>query len=118
MLVQFGLFIVTLGISAVYWHYVTLKELHIANGKDVGAGWWTALRLVPLANLFAFWHYSSEADAFTGGKYPGFALFIMWIIFAPIVWFLVQTELNKAAKGETEQLLNITPTGVNGGSCH
>ncbi len=103
MFVQFGLFIVTLGISAIYWHYVTLNELHIANGKDEGAGLWTVLLIVPIANLFAFWHYSSEAEAFTHGKYPRFAMLVMWIVFAPIVWFLMQTELNKAAKGEAEQ---------------
>ncbi len=99
MLIQLGLFIVTLGISAVYWYYSTLKELHIANGKDGSAFKWTVLLLVPIGNLIAYWHYSSEAGAFTGGKYPGFALFIMWIIFAPIVWLLVQLELNKAARG-------------------
>ena len=69
VLAQLGLFVVTLGIYAVYWYYSTLKELHIANGKDEGAGLWTVLALIPIANLFSWWHYSSEADTFTSGKY-------------------------------------------------
>ena len=103
VLAQLGLFVVTLGIYAVYWYYSTLKELHIANGKDEGAGLWTVLALIPIANLFSWWHYSSEADTFTSGKYSSVLLFIVWIIFSPIVWLLVQMELNKAAKGETRQ---------------
>ena len=91
------------GDYAVYWYYSTLKELHIANGKDEGAGLWTVLALIPIANLFSWWHYSSEADTFTSGKYSSVVLFIVWIIFSPIVWLLVQMELNKAAKGETRQ---------------
>ena len=43
MLGQLGLYIVTLGIYGVYWYYSTLKELHIANGKNEGAGLWTVL---------------------------------------------------------------------------
>ena len=38
MLMQVLLFIVTLGIYAIYWYYVTSKELHVANGKNEGAG--------------------------------------------------------------------------------
>ena len=37
MVMQIVLVIITLGIYAIYWFYVTLNELHIANGKDEGA---------------------------------------------------------------------------------
>ena len=102
MIMQVVLAIVTLGIYAIYWYYVSLDELHKANGKADGAGMWTVLSIIPIAkipiaNLFAYWHQSSEYAEFTGGKYPGIAIFILWIVFSPVVWFLVQMDLNRAA---------------------
>ena len=97
MVMQVVLVIITLGIYAIYWFYATLKELHIANGKEGSAGGWTVLAIVPIANLFAWWHYSMEYEQFIDKKYPGIAIFILWLVFAPVVWFLVQTDLNKAA---------------------
>ena len=100
MWVQVLLAIITLGIYTIYWFYVTLEELHRANGNQDGGGClWTILYLIPIANLFAYWHQSQEYDKFVSGKYPGIAIFILWIVFAPVVWFLVQRDLNAAAEG-------------------
>ena len=97
MFMQVLLFIVTLGLYGVYWFYVTLKELHVANGKSDSAALWTLLAVIPIANLFAWWHYSMEYELFSNRKYPGIAIFILWIVFSPVVWFLVQSDLNKEA---------------------
>ena len=98
MFVQVFLYIITLGIYGIYWFYVTTIELHRANGKDEGAGClWTILLLIPIANLFAYWHHSSEFASFVDGKYPSIGMFILWIFFSPAVWFLVQWELNRVA---------------------
>jgi hypothetical protein len=102
MLMQVVLMIVTLGFYAVYWYYVTLKGLHTANGKEASADLWTVLALVPIANLFAYWHYASESVEFVDQKYPAIVLFLAWIIFFPVAWYLVQSELNKAATGELD----------------
>ena len=99
MVMQVVLMIITLGIYAIYWYYSTLKELHVANGKDEGAGMWTVFLFLPLLNYFAMWHYSSEYAEFTAQKYPGLLIFLAWIIFLPIIWFLVQTDLNRSADG-------------------
>ncbi len=48
LVMQVVLTIVTLGIYTIYWLYSTLKELHIANGKDEGAGTWTLLMIIPI----------------------------------------------------------------------
>ena len=98
MLMQVLLVVITLGIYAIYWYYVTLKELHIANRKDESAGLYTVLSLIPLVSLIAWWHYASELSDFTDKKYPAILTFILWIVFAPAVWFLSQMELNKAAR--------------------
>ena len=103
MLMQVVLYIVTLGIYGIYWYYVTLGEMHIANGKNEGAGLWTLLFLIPIVNLFALWHYSSEAGAFTQGKYPAILLFILWLIFSLLVWIFVQIELNNAATSNSSR---------------
>ena len=98
MIMQVVLFIVTIGIYGIYWFYSTLKELLIANGKeDAGEILWTILSLIPLINLFAYWHYSSEWATFTNDKYPSFLMFILWIFFSPAVWLLTQLELNNAS---------------------
>ena len=100
MIMQVVLVVVTLGTYPLYWFYSTLKELHIANGKDEGAVMWTIFLFIPIVNHFADWHYSSEYANFTGDKYPALLIFLAWIVFLPIVWFLVQTDLNKAAVGK------------------
>ncbi|HIF44216.1 MAG TPA: DUF4234 domain-containing protein [Dehalococcoidia bacterium] len=99
MIMQIFLMVITLGIYAIYWFYSTLNELHIANGNDGGALLWTILALIPLLNLFAYWHYSSEFSKFNDGKYPSIVVFVAWVLFSPLVWLLVQIDLNKAADG-------------------
>ena len=47
---QVVLFIITLGIYAIYWYYSTLKELHVANDQDEGAGMWAVFLFIPILN--------------------------------------------------------------------
>ena len=68
MIMQIVLMVITLGIYAIYWFYSTVRELHIANGKDDGALLWAVLALIPLLNLLAYWHYSSEFSTFNGAN--------------------------------------------------
>lgn len=97
MVVQVVLYVITAGIYGIYWFYATLKELHLANYTDARAGWWTVLLLVPIANIFAFWHHAHQYAQFIGEKYPGIGIFLLWLVFAPAAWFLVQRDLNRAA---------------------
>ena len=97
---QVILVIVTLGIYTIYWYYVTLDEIHKANGRPGGAGSWTLLSVIPIARYFADWHHSDEYSEFVDDKYPAMGIFILWIVFSPAVWFLVQSDLNRAAKRE------------------
>ena len=93
---------VTLGIYALYWFYVTLGELHKANGNSEGSGLWTVLSLIPFIQYFAYWHYSNEYTEFVNEKYSAIAIFLLWVIFSPAVWFLVQSDLNGAANREED----------------
>ena len=99
MVMQVILAIITLGIYTIYWFYVTLGELYKANGRADEKRWlWTILYIIPIAQFFAYWHQSEQYAQFVSNKYPGIAIFILWIVFAPVVWFLVQTDLNRAAR--------------------
>ena len=100
MWMQVLLFIITLTIYGIYWFHVTLGELYRANGTEDKRRWlWTILYIIPIVKFFAYWHQGYEYDKFINGKYPGIAIFILWIIFPPAVWFLVQRDLNAAAEG-------------------
>ena len=100
MVMQVILVIVTLGVYALYWYYVTLGEIHKANGRPEGAGWWTFLSVIPIVQYFSYWHHSDEYSEFVDEKYPPIGIFMLWIVFSPAVWFLVQSDLNRAAKRE------------------
>ncbi len=97
MMMQVVLFLCTFGIYGLYWFYVTLKELHQDNGRDEWAGWWTGLLIIPIVNFFALWHHAHQYAQFVGGKYSGVAIFILWLVFFPAAWLLVQHDLNRAA---------------------
>ena len=100
MWVQVLIYIITLTIYGIYWFHVTLGELYRANGTEDKRRWlWTILYIIPIVQVFAYWHQGYEYDKFINGKYPGIAIFILWIIFPPAVWFLVQRDLNAAAEG-------------------
>ena len=87
-------------IYTIYWFHVTLGELYKANGREDRRRWlWTLLYIIPFAQFFAYWHQGYQYDQFVNGKYPGIAIFILWIVFGPVVWFLVQRDLNQAAQG-------------------
>jgi hypothetical protein len=99
MFIQVILYVITLGIYGLYWFYVTFNEMSTANGKTEDTGClWTFLLLIPIASLFSLWKHSMEYAEFVDNKYPGIAVFILWILFAPAVWFLVQLDLNRAAR--------------------
>lgn len=100
MWMQVFLTIITLGIYTIYWFHVTLGELYRANETEDKRRWlWTLLYIIPIVQIFAYWHQGYEYDKFVNGKYPGIAIFILWIVFGPAVWFLVQRDLNAAAEG-------------------
>ena len=105
MFVQVLLFIITLGIYSICWFYVTFNELNTANGKEASGCLWTILLFVPIANWFAQWKHSMEYAEFVSDKYPGIAIFILWLVLSQAVWFLVQLDLNRAARSNQRQNL-------------
>ena len=97
MVVQVFLMIITLGIYGIYWFYVTSKEMIEHKGLDGSPGLWTVLSLIPLVNLYAEYKQGEAVEALTDSSVNRWIIFILWLVFSPAVWFIVQTELNKRA---------------------
>ena len=97
------MFVVTLGIYAIYWFYVTSKEMVAYKKLDGSPGLWTVLLFVPVASLYSYWKHSKAVEAVTDGKYQTILIFILWNFFAPAVWLLTQIELNRLADLEEQR---------------
>ena len=98
LLVQVFLFIITFGIYGVYWFYQTTVEMaNLERDAEVSPGLWTVLLFIPFANFYAHYKYSELFEDVAGDHLNKWILFILWIVFCPAVWFIVQTELNKKA---------------------
>ena len=102
MWVAVAYFILTLGLYSIYWYFSTLEELQVANGKEKSGCLMTFLLFVPFLGLISYWQHSFEYADFVDEKYPGIAIFILWLVFAPVVWFLVQSDLNRVAQRPTQ----------------
>jgi len=103
MVAQVGLMIITLCIYAIYWFYQTACELkYLSKDETASPGLWTVLLFIPFAGLYSYYKYSSLYEVITPDKFNRWLLFVLWIVFSPAVWFIVQTHLNSRA-GEVAQ---------------
>ena len=94
---QVVLLIITLGIYAIYWFYVTSKEM-VEHKKLTGSpALWTLLSIIPLANFYAYYKQGEAVEALTDEAINKWIVFILWLVFSPAVWFITQSELNKRA---------------------
>jgi hypothetical protein len=98
MLVQVLLMIITLGLYSIYWFYQTANELKaIAGDAEAVPALWTVLLLVPFGAIYSFYKYGELYERAAEAKVDRWVLFLLWMVFCPAVWFIVQIELNKRA---------------------
>ena len=98
MLGQVGLMIITLGFYGIYWFYSTAEELKfLSNDKTASPALWTVLLFIPFANFYSIYKYSEIYQKVSSDSLNMWILFLLWIVFSPAVWFIVQVELNKRA---------------------
>ncbi|MFQ6028516.1 MAG: DUF4234 domain-containing protein [Dehalococcoidia bacterium] len=95
MVVQIVLYIFTLGVYAIYWYYITLRELHIANGKNESVLRWTVLFLIPFGNFWSWWHYSSEGSTFARNRWLKFVIIVSILPFMFLMLAAVFDILNE-----------------------
>ena len=97
MAMQVVLAIITLGIYGIYWFYVTSKEMVEYKDLTESPGLWTVLFLLPFVDLYTYYKQGEAVEALTDGTLNKWIIFVLWLVFAPAVWFITQTELNKRA---------------------
>ena len=98
MIGQIGLVIITLGIYVIYWFYKISEEMKFV-GKDASAspGLWTVLLFIPFGCLYSYYKFSELYEKISSDHFNKWLLFVLWLVFLPAVWFIVQSEMNKKA---------------------
>jgi len=98
MWAQVGLVIITIGIYVIYWFYQTAKELKfLGNDQNASPALWTVLLFIPFGALYSHYKYGELFQTVSTEKMNRWIIFLLWIVFSPAVWFIVQTELNRRA---------------------
>lgn len=95
---QVLLMIVTLGFYSIYWFLMTAREMQYINrDPDAAPELWTILLFIPFAGLYSDYKYGQQVEDMTDGRYETWLIFVLWLVFSPAVWYLVQTDLNRRA---------------------
>jgi hypothetical protein len=85
---QVGLSIVTFGFYPLYWMYTTASQLDAGTDADINP----ILVIVP---VYGLWMLSEAAEAVTDQSQM--VLFLLFVVFGPAAWFLIQSGINDIA---------------------
>ncbi len=95
---QVGLMIITIGIYGIYWFYQTATELkHLNKDPNANPALWTVLLFIPFGAIYSWYKYTGLYELESTDHLNRWILFLLWLVFIPAVWFIVQTELNRRA---------------------
>lgn len=95
---QVLLFIITFGIYGIYWFYDSARELkEVTKDETAAPGLWTIVLFIPFGAIYSHYQYGKLYEKFCSEKLNKWIIFLLWIVFFPAVWFLVQTDLNVEA---------------------
>ncbi len=95
---QILLMILTFGFYALYWFYVTAEEMKTeARDEQASPALWLVLLFIPFVCFYSWYKHAELYEKISSDKLNRWILFVLWIVFTPAVWFIVQTELNKKA---------------------
>jgi amino acid transporter len=98
LLSVFMLLIFTLGIYGIYWFYQTAVELKsMVKDEEAAPGLWTVLIFIPFGVIYSHYKYSELFEKLSSERINKWILFILWLVFAPAVFFIVQRDLNAIA---------------------
>lgn len=89
--IQVVLSVVTLGLYTVYWLYSTAKQLDRGTDQSLIP----ILAIVPILNVITVWQVCNAGEAVTDQS--NVVLFVLFIVFSPITWFLIQSGMNDVA---------------------
>lgn len=98
MVAQVGLVIITLGIYVIYWFYKIAEEMKfLAKDHQASPALWTVLLFIPFAGIYSYYKFAELYEKVSSDHFNKWLLFVLYIVFSPAVWFIVQTEMNKKA---------------------
>ncbi len=98
LLAQVLLTIITLGIYALYWFYQVSMEMKDATGDtQASPALWVVLFFIPFGGFYSVYKFSELYEKFSAEHFNKWLLFVLYLVFSPAVWFIVQTDLNKRA---------------------
>ncbi len=99
MIAQILLTIVTFGIYSIYWFYVISEEMKgIAQDDQAQPALWTVLLFIPIAQIYSLYKFSELYEKISKENFNRWLMFVLWLVFSPAVWFIVQIDLNKRAQ--------------------
>ncbi len=101
MAVQILLVIVTFGLYTIYWFYQTANELKsIAKDDAASPALWTVLLFIPFGAFYSYYKYGEIYEKASAEQFNRWLLFVLYLVFTPAVWFIVQTDLNRRATAQ------------------
>jgi len=99
MFVQVLLFIITFGIYGIYWFYQTACEMKsVTNDQAAEPVLWTILLFIPFASFYACYKHGELYEKVSKEHFSRWLSLLFWIVFSPVVWLLVQMDLNRIAE--------------------
>lgn len=106
MLIQVLLMIVTFGLYSIYWFYQTTQEMLGLQKREENVFLWTIFLIFPFLFFYAYYKHGELYEQLSRGEVNRWVMFVLWVVFPPAVWFIVQSKLNLIAD-QTEQQRRI-----------
>ena len=103
MILQVLICIFTFGIYTIYWFYQTAKEFKIiTKDENISPGLWTGLMFIPFGVFYSYYQYAKAYEKIGSEKINRWILYIFFFAIPPLLWFLVQMDLNKYAEKQPQ----------------
>ena len=99
--IQVLLTIVTFSFYTIYWYHKVHVQLSRGTNANFSPGWRTVGLFIPFYNFVVLWRTCHDAEPVTGKD--GILVFLLFLVFPPAGWFVVQTGINDvASRGSIE----------------
>jgi hypothetical protein len=87
--------IITLGLYCIYWWHVTNKQLNEGTDAEFNPTLRTVGLFIPFYNFVVTWRTTHDSEAVTDNG--GVILFLLFLVFGPAAWYLIQSGINETA---------------------
>lgn len=94
---QVLLTIVTLGLYPFYWFHVINVEMCAYLKREENIFLWTLFFGFPPLCFYSCYKQGELYEQISQGEINRWLLFVLWIVFPPAVWFILQKRMNEIA---------------------